>query len=246
MGEARRRKQLIKNILEPARRADIARVVRSVDFVIDGGGGTCASRAFAGKVALTRLGVCARLVFGAMLYRAGPDEEVDVVAYCGQGNRAQHGDGGMLGHLWLEAGPDLIDFSVGDWREQFCPEGGLEPLPPGVKSLPPVRWTTTVPDFWWRPSCELTTPWREHTGPFAATPPLGEAWYHAEPGPLPFKSAPTGDMERAIEILMRDRIDQLLTDWRSGGHTEFVRKTFIKDGSGREPRAIKTMVPGPR
>ena len=138
-------------------------------------------RAVTGQKASALLGVRSRLVFGAMLYRAGPDEMADVIAFCGPNNRARQLDGKVLGHYWLEAGAHLIDFTVGDWREQASDtESDLEHHTVNGKPMPPTRWTTTLPDFWWRPSVELIAPWRESKHLMIETPPLGVAWYHAK------------------------------------------------------------------
>ena len=102
MGKAKQRRRLIEQLGLPERRADIARLVRSVDFVSRGG--TCAMRAVTGQKVLAMLGIRARLTFGAMLYRAGPDELADTVAFCGPDNRALRLDRKVLGHYWLEAG----------------------------------------------------------------------------------------------------------------------------------------------
>jgi hypothetical protein len=231
MGEARQRRYLIEQLMRPERRADIAACVRSVDFVSDGG--TCAMRAVTGQKVLAMLGVKSRLVFGAMLYRAGPDELVDTVAFCGPDNRALRLDHKVLGHYWLEAGGDLIDFTVGDWREQDHLTGG-DPVYDAVNGvpLPPTRWTTTVPDFWWRPSAELTAPWRENKPLALETPPLGVAWYHAAADGEPMlQNVLSSDLMRMVTILMSDRVSQLLADWRSGTRPEFVRKTFVKNTS---------------
>ena len=198
--------------MRPERRADIAACVRSVDFVSDGG--TCAMRAVTGQKVLAMLGVKSRLVFGAMLYRAGPDELVDTVAFCGPDNRALRLDHKVLGHYWLEAGGDLIDFTVGDWREQDHLTGG-DPVYDAVNGvpLPPTRWTTTVPDFWWRPSAELTAPWRENKPLALETPPLGVAWYHAAADGEPMlQNVLSSDLMRMVTILMSDRVSQLLAD----------------------------------
>ena len=228
MGKAKQRRRLIEQLGLPERRADIARLVCSVDFVSRGG--TCAMRAVTGQTALALLGVRSRIVFGAMLYRAGPDELADTVAFCGPDNRALRLDRKVLGHYWLEAGPELIDFSVGDWREQGCNTEG-DPVYDAVDGvpLPPCRWTTTVPDFWWRPSVELTAPWRECRSLAPATPPLGVAWYHPEAAGEPMlQDVLFGELMRQITILMRDRVEQLLTDWRrSNAAREFDRKTFV-------------------
>ena len=55
MGKAKQRRRLIEQLGLPERRADIARLVRSVDFVSRGG--TCAMRAVTGQTALALLGV---------------------------------------------------------------------------------------------------------------------------------------------------------------------------------------------
>jgi hypothetical protein len=56
MGEAKRRQQsLSSHQFTPAQRADIARVVRSVNYEI--GSGSCVPRAMAGGMVLKELGV---------------------------------------------------------------------------------------------------------------------------------------------------------------------------------------------
>jgi hypothetical protein len=40
-------------------------------------------------------------------------------------------------------------------------------------------------------------------------------------------------MMRWITILMRDRVGQLLTDWRSGKRSEFERNTFVSSAMAR-------------
>ena len=166
-----------------------------------------------------------------MLYRAGPDEIADVVAFCGPDNRALRLDHKVLGHYWLEAGADLIDFTVGDWREQGRITEG-DPVYDTLNGvpIPPTRWTTTVPDFWWRPRVELTAPWRETKPSRLETPPLGVAWYHAAAAGEPMlQNVLTGNLMHVVTVCMRDRVNQLLSDWRSGNRTEFDRKTFVKN-----------------
>lgn len=231
MGEAKQRRLRLAHLglCVPDHRADIARCLRSIDFVSDGG--TCAMRAITGQKVLAMLGVRSRIVFGAMLYRAGPDPLADVIAFCGPKNRALQLGRTVLGHYWLEAGSDLIDFTVGDWREQaHLTEGATEYDTIDGTPLPPTQWTTTVPDFWWRPSVELTAPWRETKTEVPETPALGLAWYHAAADGEPLlQNVITGNLMRAVTILARERVDQLLSDWRSGNRSEFKRQTFVKN-----------------
>ena len=82
MGEAKRRKLQAQACFSPERREDIARLVRSIDFEV--GSGTCFVRAFLGHKVLSWLSIASRITRGGMLYRAGPDEICDVLAFCGQ------------------------------------------------------------------------------------------------------------------------------------------------------------------
>src|SRR3954453_9953239 len=114
MGEAKRKAALSAGlVLSPDQQADVARLVRAIAFDV-GRGGACLFRAVVGQAALAALGHPSTIVFGGMLYRAGPDELVDTVAFCGPGNAALLMARQMLGHYWLQAGRDLIDFTVGD------------------------------------------------------------------------------------------------------------------------------------
>jgi hypothetical protein len=67
----------------------------SIDWTITkefGGGlhsfrnGLCFFRNVTGMITLWRLGIAAKLALGGMIYRAGPDEYRDVMAFCGPGN----------------------------------------------------------------------------------------------------------------------------------------------------------------
>jgi hypothetical protein len=137
------------------------------------GGGTCAFRALCGQMVLSWRGVRSRLVWGGMLYRAGPDEISDVVAYVGPGNAAlwRVPGTGSIAHAWLEVGADLVDFSPGDWREKpaLVLDNELDLLLNGVP-LPPIQWTALPPDYFWQSKASLTDPWRP-----VRTPDLGQA-----------------------------------------------------------------------
>jgi hypothetical protein len=149
---------------------DIAKVVRSIDWIPEGGStqgaGMCFYRAMAGWATLIALDIPASPALGGMVYRAGPAERHDIVAFCGEGYMGRRSDRGMLAHYFLVSDDDnIIDFSVGDWKETFVPEI-VRP------DLPPIRWTAPpLPDFFWEPRVKLTRQ------PPAISPPLGRAWY---------------------------------------------------------------------
>ena len=226
MGEARRRRLLAAKCSIPEHRADIARLVRSIDIIT--GGGICAFRAIVGQKVLGWLGIASRWVDGAMLYRAGPNEMSDVVAFCGPGNAGYWTDYGAAAHCWLVAGDDLIDFSVGDWQEQhaFLAGGRYDRLPNGA-ALPPIQWTAPpLPEFWWRPAATFTNPWRP-TG----TPPIGTAWYKQGKPPIQWialrQYVADDQLIRVITPILRQRTDQLVADWQTGSFTPFTQKTLI-------------------
>jgi hypothetical protein len=219
MGEAKRRHNLALEYSTPRHHADIARVVRSIDFIT--GSGTCFVRALLGAKVLGWLGIPSRLTHGAMLYRAGPDPIADVIAFCGPGNAAD----GPRSHDWLTVGDDLVDFSVGDWR----PLSDLEWY--GRDHLPPIQWTASaLPDFWWRPKSMFLNAWRQR-----GEPQIGEAWY-AE-ARLPEEEARKENIDAArdpvrwAEIVLRDRAKQLIADWQTGTVTEFPKKHFVLGGA---------------
>ena len=64
-------------------RDQVAAAVRDVKIIIPGG--TCWFRSALGGAALTHLGLKPRHVMGAALFRAGLDEKLDTVAFCGPG-----------------------------------------------------------------------------------------------------------------------------------------------------------------
>lgn len=72
---------------------NIAKVVRSVEwqFISSHGisGGMCFWRNYTGMVTLWKLDIAAKIAPGGLVYRAGPDERRDVVAFRGPGNIGQ-------------------------------------------------------------------------------------------------------------------------------------------------------------
>jgi hypothetical protein len=156
-------------------RDQVAAAVRDVKVMFPGG--TCWVRSALGGCALTYLGLRPRHVMGAMLFRAGPDEKLDTVAFCGPGNAA-HIDYPGAFHCWLEADGHLIDFACGDWQEDApIIEQVSVALGAQEAGLPPINFHVSPPEYIWRPREELTSPWRS-TG----TPALGESWYRAGVG----------------------------------------------------------------
>jgi hypothetical protein len=117
-------------------KADIAAVVRSVVFPP---GGMCWYRALVGLYAWQTLKIPAEICGGGMIYRTGPDPIRDALAFYGPGNYGCFQLGGFTGHAWLRSGSDLIDFSVGDWRE---PVKHLEEVGPQME---PLIWAVPRP-----------------------------------------------------------------------------------------------------
>jgi hypothetical protein len=102
-----------------------------------------------------------------MLYRAGQDQARDTMSYCGKRNTGYCIDGGMLGHVWIELGADLIDFSTGDWVDEA--QTLAELFPDGLGDL---VWEVPPPSYLWRCNSSLKADWREF-----GSPRLGEFWY---------------------------------------------------------------------
>jgi hypothetical protein len=131
-------------------KTDVARFVRSLEWRAKGQQyGFCFFGAISALVTLTMLGVPATLVRGGMIYRAGPDPRRDVIAWCGPDNHLLLStEETFFGHYWLVSGPDLIDFTVGDWRSDA--KRHLRSASPEERALGPVQWTTpALPDFFW-------------------------------------------------------------------------------------------------
>src|SRR5262245_46348702 len=104
-------------------KCDIAKTVRSIDWTVVRDdpypfrNGLCFFRNVTGMVTLWKLGIAATLALGGMIYRAGPDEYRDVMAFCGPGNAGTKLPGGLLGHYFIISGDDIVDFSPGDWKQ---------------------------------------------------------------------------------------------------------------------------------
>lgn len=192
MGDAKRRKAMHR-IIPPDVRADIAKCVRSVNVMIHGGG-TCFFRLVTAIEAFKALGIPATPQFGSMLYRAGPDPEWDVVAFCSYGNAGSFTDSAYLGHAWIEVEGCLVDFTVGDWRKQHegCITLGAEMGVDDTDKL--INWTAPLlPDFFWQDAHKLMCNWRSE-----GEPPLGEAWY----GPLTYPKGTEREMKARLTTYM--------------------------------------------
>jgi hypothetical protein len=135
----------------PDIKRDIATVVRSIEWV-GAPGGTCFFRALTGLIALKMLEIPADIALGGMIYRAGP-RRCDMVKSCGPDGLGTIGDRCLLAHYRLISGDDLVDFSVGDWKD-----------------TPGIEWTAPCPDFFWADRSRFV-PGK------SLTPDLGQAWY---------------------------------------------------------------------
>jgi hypothetical protein len=167
---------------------DIAKVVRSIYWQLAVGmvGGMCFWRCMTGWTTLRARGIPAQPALGGMIYRAGPDERRDVVAFCGQGNAGRHVDGGILAHYFIVSGNNIVDFSVGDWEENSRMLPDIEV--PGTEPLGAVCWTAPpLPEFFWADRSNFMP------NPSAYTPDLGHAWYTG------FADDAAGLLEQLIE-----------------------------------------------
>jgi hypothetical protein len=216
MGEAKRRAALgrVSPDFTPEQRADIGRLVRSVELVT--GGGLCNFRALMGQRALNWLGMSTRITWGAMVYRAGPNAFEDTLAFCNENGAAYH--------CWLEAGGDLIDFSVGDWRPT-AEAGFYDSLLPDGGFYRSIQWSgPDLPSFWWRPT-------RSFAWGARGAPELGEAWYRSggasEELAADLRAKENSPPMRALTAILRERSEQLKEDWRTGRTSEFRIKTVI-------------------
>ncbi len=130
---------------------------------------------------LRAAGVDARIVAGAMLYRAGPHPSFDVVAFCGRDNKVEL-SGGFA--VWVEATasdgrPWLVDFSAQYWRQSAFGTAWWEPVygdawrEPG---WPGINWMIPPPAYYFGPKAELVY----RLQPGERTPPLGRLWLQAD------------------------------------------------------------------
>ena len=57
-----------------------------------------------------------------MLYRCGPHRRRDTLRFCWPDNRGGYlhtgNDAYLIGHVWVEVGDEIADFSVGDWQAE--------------------------------------------------------------------------------------------------------------------------------
>ena len=73
----------------------------------------------------------------------------------------------MVGHVWVEVGPDLADFSAGDWRPEF--ERSFANVP--TDGLGPVNRLTEPPEFTWQDAAPLKAAWA-----VGGEPTIGQVW----------------------------------------------------------------------
>lgn len=178
--DARLRKDEAERITLPDDiKRDIAAVAQAVELVTTGG--ICHFRAITGMFALALAGIEHRHVersIGGVIFRAGPDERRDSVAYCGPNNVGCIIDGAFLGHTWLRVAGELVDFSVGDWRHQIpldydWDSERLGEIARKEAALDPVVWTVDPPSYHWGPWQDFMPP----ANTTRCTPELGRAWY---------------------------------------------------------------------
>ena len=148
-------------------RDQVAAAVRGVSMTMLGG--TCWFRATIGAMALAHLGMRPQRMMGGMIFRAGPDERLDTVPFCGPSNHAQWIGDRPLFHVWLEVDGDIIDFSCGDWKSQELLVEEVS-APGGEQPSRPIRWDVEPPDYIWQPADTLL-------GERFKAPPLGKIWY---------------------------------------------------------------------
>jgi hypothetical protein len=173
----------------------------------------CWFRAIIGNFVLHTLGIEASVAIGSMVYRAGPDEWRDVMAYCGPGNIGHiTSEGSFLGHAWLQTSTDIIDFSVSDWRNsEGLDDDDVEALITADRALRDannnlgaIQWTAPqLPEYFWRPTDSFPK-WRQWCDGDKATytPRLGECWY----GPM--RAASRDEAYRRFRMIS----DELVAD----------------------------------
>ena len=148
MGEAKRRRamaQHMANSFPDDIKRDIAKTVRSIEWLLPDRrpAGMCFFRTMSGTI--NRLDIPAKPALGGMIYRAGPDEERDVVAFCGPGNAGTRIGSSFLGHWFIMSGDDIVDFSVGDWKALTAPGMLQDAELAGVTPLGSILWTGARP-----------------------------------------------------------------------------------------------------
>lgn len=192
-------------------RDDIAAAVRAVNVTQIGG--TCGVRAAIGHAVLRKIGLPAEMVFGSVLYRAGPDSFRDVMAYRDHDNLGRLHEWGMQGHVWLEWDGDLIDFSVGNWVKEAEILQMADPQydPRTGALLEGIQWDVVPPDYLWRPAAGLKRAWRAW-----GVPGVSEYWYGGWEGVRPVCEASGWVLGRVIDIVEELGLERRVAEWRRG------------------------------
>ncbi len=145
---------------------EIAALVRSVPRAFPLGTGDCLDRSVTGAAVLTALGLPAKLKLGALLYRVGPDPVRDCFIICAPDRHSvEFRNDFCVGHFYLLSGPDLIDFSVGDFHAD------------AAVMAPSMQWSIVPPDFFWDDAAHFAR------DPGQEVPEIGGAWYDSVDDP---------------------------------------------------------------
>jgi hypothetical protein len=134
-------------------------------------------------------GILPRITLGGLVYRVGPDQRRDVVAFCGVGNGGAIVNGVFAAHYFLttDAG-EIIDFSVGDWKDDIHLNSAV--LPEAEARLGPIQWSIDPPDFHWDVASKF-----QRSANSGHTPELGRAWY----------TGFSGDRAGILEMIAEER-----------------------------------------
>ena len=155
-------------------KADIAASARSLNMTNGRVGGMCFWRTLVGYYALSLLRIETRISLGGLVYRVGPDERRDVIAFCGPGNVGIATDIGIRAHYFLTTGGgEIVDFSVGDWKRDDERWRVIVKDYGDDSYLGPIQWAIDPPAFHWDDANKFRRP----AGSTLYTPELGQAWY---------------------------------------------------------------------
>jgi hypothetical protein len=184
MGEAKRRKlsgdyPIISPNLPLNLRDDIAKAIGTCTLIQ--AGGSCITRVQLGCEVLKHLGFTPRIELGSAIYRVGPDETRDTIAFAGPYNTGCILiNYGFVGHAWLRLGSDLIDLT--DWHDEAMRQfDSLESLDPTETmrdistlemQLGRPQFSVTPLAYIWQPCAPLKAAWRP-----IGSPKLNELWY---------------------------------------------------------------------
>jgi hypothetical protein len=176
-------------------KVDIARCVRSVSW--PSCGQDCCGRAGLGAWTLYQLGLDSAITFGSLIYRAGLDPSRDVCAFGDASNTGRVSENYFLGHVWIEMGGEIIDFTSGDWDTIKATDADFYPT-----GLGEVVWSAPPPEFIWANAALLKRDWK----PIGAPDP-GQCWY----GPFEGEAPTLDDTLAAILPLAQDHLIGNLT-----------------------------------